>query len=74
VLSELLAEAWMKAVTRWKNGERLPVRFDSRSLASSDAVAREPGLRSVGAPVPQGKGNPQRSTTGPDTDNLIRNR
>ena len=74
VLSELLAEAWMKAVTRWKNGQRIPVRFDSRSSASSDAVAREPGLRSVGPPVPHGKGNRQRSTTEPETDFLIRNR
>ena len=44
ILSELLAEGWMKAITHWKSGEQIQIRFDSRNVACDNLRTRWPKL------------------------------
>ncbi len=71
VVSELLAEGWLKAVQRWRNGKGVPVCFGSQRAASALQGVAVPG------PVPalvladpsggngNGEGNGQTSTAQP---------
>jgi len=42
IVSELLAEGWVKATRKWKRGSHAPLRFDSRVPAQWDKPQRKP--------------------------------
>ncbi len=50
ILSELLAEGWIKAASRWENGSKTPLRFDSRASAHRNGAQ---GKSLAGPPLPQ---------------------
>jgi hypothetical protein len=51
IVSELLAEGWVKATRKWKNGSHTPLRFDSKVSVHWDKPQRAPVNR---MPVLQG--------------------
>jgi len=51
IISELVAEGWIKAASRWKKGCKTPLRFDSKIPAQWDKPQRKPADR---VPVLQG--------------------
>ncbi len=73
ILSELLAEAWMKAITHWKNGEQIQVRFDSCSVASNNPLKRWPILPDSVTPARLASANGKSPTPQPKVDALTRN-
>jgi len=53
VVSELLAEGWIKAASRMTNGDQQPMRFDTGRPSSSSPTARGIAVSAVGARPPQ---------------------
>ena len=55
-LSELAAEAWLKATTRWQQANHSPARFNTRASDGNGDVAQSPdaaGARPIGSNVPE---------------------
>ncbi len=58
VVNELLAEAWVNAASRLTNGDRLPLRFDTRRSLPSPLLANRSAPVVVPEPLPEA-GDPQ---------------
>jgi hypothetical protein len=72
-LSELLAEGWMKAITHWKSGQQVQIRFDSCDVASNNPLKGQPKLPALLTPARQTNANGRTPTPQPKADALTRN-
>ena len=61
IVSELLAEGWVKGVILFKNGDRTPLRFDTQSSMSKHPMQRRAASPIPPAPVPELEGKPASS-------------
>ena len=51
IISDLLAEGWGNAATKWSNGKHTPLRFDARVALPVNQLARQPSRSNGAAPV-----------------------
>jgi UDP-GlcNAc:undecaprenyl-phosphate GlcNAc-1-phosphate transferase len=61
IVSELLAEGWANAVSKFKKGDRTPLRFDARSSAVKGRMPRRSASSAAPVPVPEAGRKPATS-------------
>jgi hypothetical protein len=64
IVSELLAEGWIKAVRKLENGDQAPLRFDSKRGSLSRPFRRRFSFPASSTPVPQASRKPADSLGG----------
>jgi UDP-GlcNAc:undecaprenyl-phosphate GlcNAc-1-phosphate transferase len=58
IVSELLAEGWVNAVSKFKKGDQTPLRFDARNSVPMNRLQRRTAGSSAPAPVPKANRQP----------------
>jgi UDP-GlcNAc:undecaprenyl-phosphate GlcNAc-1-phosphate transferase len=53
IVSELMAEGWVNAVSKFKNGDRTPLRFDAKNSVTKGRMQRRSAGSLAPAPVPE---------------------